>query len=191
MIYRAVVKLKSLEVEIRNTQRLPGYIPYFVDNIWEWLRPLEFPSRRFSAFASPTAQLAAEAVNCSLEHVYCVEMTSFGKACQIINAPDPIDAKLHPDVNRIKSVISKSLPRDWFDRSLAERLNLAALFLPCASRDEIDNLMSGATPFDIDEIRGAVTLWGDVKLFDPSRTDLKLHPRGEIFFEGSYRLRPL
>ncbi len=191
MIYRAVVNPSSLEVKSQNTQRAPGNIPYFVDNIWEWLRPVDYPSRRFSAFASPNAQIAADAINCSLDNVYSVEMILPGKACQIVEAPEPVDAKFHPDVRRLKDLIIKTLPRDWFDRPLAERLNLAALFLPCTSREEINDLFSGTTPFDVPKICNTVSLWRDVKLFNPLSEDAKLHPRGEIFFEGSYRLKAL
>ncbi len=44
----------------QTTLRIPSNFPYFVDNIWEWLRPAPMPSRRHAVYASPTPELALE-----------------------------------------------------------------------------------------------------------------------------------
>lgn len=40
------------------TRRTPGNVPYLVDNLWEYLRSENFPSRRHAVYASPTPELA-------------------------------------------------------------------------------------------------------------------------------------
>jgi hypothetical protein len=109
MIYR-VMRLSQaqsvpLSVTSATTSRAPGNVPYFVDNIWEWLRPEHMPSRRKAAFASPTPELAAMGANGSVDDAWQVELSENQKAVQITRDPCPEDARFHGDVARLKSVV--------------------------------------------------------------------------------------
>lgn len=60
-LFRAVAQKHYEEGKIiqRNPgRRLPSNIPYLVDNLLEFARPQEKPSRRHSVYASPTPELA-------------------------------------------------------------------------------------------------------------------------------------
>jgi len=41
-----------------GTIRIPSSVPYVVDNLWEWLRPVGMPSLRHAVYASPAPELA-------------------------------------------------------------------------------------------------------------------------------------
>lgn len=191
MIYRAVKDLTKADVPARHTPRPPGNISYFVDNIWEWLRPEGMPSRRHAAFASPCPNIAAKAVNGTIADVYRVEPASDANFCQLVKGDMPEDAKHHPDCALFKELIIKPLQDDWLAGPLERRLILAPLFIPCASKQEIDAVMAGEHPWDVEKIKARCSFWDDVKLFNPRETGQCPHPTGEIMFEGSYRLTPL
>lgn len=101
MIYRAVRKPKTLQVTALETMRPPGNVPYFVDNIWEWLHPKDMPTRRLAAFASPAADVAANAIGGSLDDVYHVELLDAQSALQLVQSKNPRDAKYHADIKNL------------------------------------------------------------------------------------------
>lgn len=56
-MYRAVHKASFVPDTVyseQKTKRVPNNVPHIIDNLWEMFRTEEFPSRRFSAYASPT-----------------------------------------------------------------------------------------------------------------------------------------
>ena len=185
-IYRAVREPRTMEFPRAMTNRSPGNVPYFVDNIWEWLRPASMPSRRRSAFASPTPELAARAAGVSDQHVYLVEFQGRQRCAQIYRSDDPSDARHHADLRRIRQTVDRYiLPKGWLDRPATARGPLGALFLPCLEKEEVEVCLQD---LDAGPLREACSFWDDVRPIDEASD---LHESGEIFFEGAYALRPV
>jgi hypothetical protein len=185
-IYRAVSKLDPHGYDAASSLRPPGNVPYLVDNLWEWARPKHLASRRVSAFASPLVELAAASANLNTADVYQVSVEAGRLACQIVRPEGISDAKFHPDVQHLRRLVIKSLPREWFALRAQDRADTAPLFLPCASRSDVEAALNGSQYFNLDEIQDAVTLWKDVQIFDMSAEPIDA--TGEIFFEGHYQL---
>lgn len=88
--------------------RIPSNVPYVVDNLWEWLRPEDMPSRRHAIYASPTPELALANASAALApgEIYV--------ACRVIVAPAHIrvaqlavrDAREHPDIRTVSRWVS-------------------------------------------------------------------------------------
>lgn len=183
---------KSVPVEIipPSTSRPPGNIPYFVDNIWEWLRPSNLPSRRRSAFASPTAELAAMASGGAVADAWKVELCDNQVALQLVRGQRLYDARYHEDIGRLKAkIVRELLPKFWFDLPLSDRLSEAALFMPCASAEDVSVAIRDSRFLDEEAIRSACSFWSDVEMFSADETPP--HGEGEIFFGGVYRLVPM
>jgi hypothetical protein len=187
MIYRVAKNVGDGSFAAAKTSRPPGNIPFYVDNIWEWLRPAAMASRRKAAFASPTPELAALAAQGDVADAWVVELVDAKPAYQIVNGLRPQDAKFHDDVARLKRVIIGQLRKSsWFDLPLTQRGPESHLFAPCLSQPEVESIFEASNFLQADEIRAASTFWADVRAFEAS--EAPLHPTGEIFFEGAYRL---
>lgn len=194
MIYRVVrakgPKAGPIEVGPAITSRPPGNVPYFVDNIWEWLRPHHMPSRRQAAFASPTPELAAMAAGGSVDDAWKVELCEQQAAVQLTRDPRPQDARYHADISRLKTtVLRELLAKSWYDLPVSERKWEAILFTPCASAQEVSDGIRNSSFLDEAAIRSVSTFWLDVDLFGSDEEPP--HNEGEIFFAGSYKLIPL
>lgn len=187
-MYRGTAKFTPETFAAATTPRAPGNVPFLVDNVWEWLRPASFPSRRFSAFAAPSVDGAATSAGCNINQVYRVELLDGQPACQLINGERPEDARYHADIDSLKRLIIRALPREWYQRPPAERGIEAVLFLPCATREDIDMVMQKSTLIDADSIRNSCSFWRDVALLKGAAKLQEMHHSGEIFFEGRYRL---
>ena len=188
MMYRGTANFTHETFAAATTPRAPGNVPFLVDNVWEWLRPASFPSRRFSAFAAPSIDGAAASAACSADQVYRVELLDAQPVCQLINGQRPEDARYHADIESLKRLIIRTLPREWYQRPPFERGIEAVLFLPCATNDDIDMVMQKSTLIDADNIRNSCSFWRDVALLQGDLTLQEMHHTGEIFFEGRYRL---
>lgn len=189
MIYRVARNVGNGSYAPATTSRAPSNVPYYVDNIWEWLRPDGAPSRRRAAFASPTPELAAAGAQGDVADAWRVELVDGQLAYQIIRGERPQDAKYHADIARLKSLIIGELRRSsWFDLPLSERKPELDLFVPCVSQSDMREIVEASSRFDAEMLRAACTFWSesDVKMFDPRQGPP--HPTGEIFFEGAYRL---
>lgn len=187
-MYRGTANFTHETFAAATTPRAPGNVPFLVDNVWEWLRPASFPSRRFSAFAAPSIDGAAASAACSTDEVYRVELLDAQPVCQLINGQRPEDARYHADIESLKRLIIRTLPREWYQRPPFERGIEAVLFLPCATRDDIDMVMQKSTLIDADNIRNSCSFWRDVALLRGDLMLQEMHHTGEIFFEGRYRL---
>lgn len=187
-MYRGTANFTHETFAAATTPRAPGNVPFLVDNVWEWLRPASFPSRRFSAFAAPSIDGAAASAACSTDQVYRVELLDAQPVCQLINGQRPEDAKFHADIESLKRLIIRTLPREWYQRPPFERGIEAVLFLPCATHDDIDMVMQKSTLIDADNIRNSCSFWRDVALLQGDLMLQEMHHTGEIFFEGRYRL---
>jgi len=188
-IYRAVPR-DTHEPGREHTRhpgsRLPGNVPYFVDNMWEFTRPHDKPSRRHAVYASPTVELAFDGAagvgRPRNGFVACrVECRTPPKTFQLSVA----DARYHPDVKRLQKAVHDKLSGrnpPGFD----ERLALAPLFLPGITRPELTAEMDRNAPLRelVEELASMVTLWSDAP-------DTAV---GELFFEieedNAYTLHP-
>jgi hypothetical protein len=158
--------------------RQPKHVPVLVDNLWEWSRPPQFPSRRSSMFGSPTPELALRfgpqgGVVCQ------VLLARPFRIAQLEGCPD---ARHHPDLERLTAMVSE-LPDDGL---------LQALETPLASPGMVAAALDNLEPGWALRLRAAVTLWTTARLtIDefPARVD----GVGEFFFEasGGYTLVPL
>ena len=131
MIYRVARNIGNGCYAPATTSRAPGNVPYYVDNIWEWLRPNGAPSRRRAAFASPTPELAAAGAQDDVADAWRVELVDGQPAYQITKGEHPQDAKHHADIARLKRLIMGELHHcAWFDLPLSERKPELDLFVP-------------------------------------------------------------
>lgn len=187
MIYRVARNVGDGSYAPATTSRAPGNVPYYVDNIWEWLRPEGAPSRRRAAFASPTPELAAAGAQGDVADAWRVELVDGQSAYQIVKGESPHDAKYHADIARLKSLIIGELRcHSWFDLPLSERKPELDLFVPCVSQADMHAIVEASTRLNVENVRNACTFWSDVEAFDPRQGPP--HPTGEIFFDGAYLL---
>ena len=100
-------------VEGRSTLRAPSNVSFVADNAWELMRlsknPL-IPSRRVSAFASPSqAQAVESAVNTGAE-VFKVTFENGDPLVAVLHGY--LDAKFHPDINRLQRAFAAQAMSD-------------------------------------------------------------------------------
>lgn len=105
MIYRVKKDPTSLIVQPVTTSRAPGNVPYLIDNLWEWLRPADYASRRTAAFASPTTELAAAGASGSVQDAWGLELLDGQPAFQINGGKNPADARHHEDIRRLQRLV--------------------------------------------------------------------------------------
>ncbi len=170
-----------------STMRPPGNVPYMVDNLWEWKRPEGYPCRRYALFASPTPELALE----SAKHkgrVFRVEPRGNVLLAQI----EEKDAKWHGDCQNLKNILrSRLMKAGWMELPLEGKRDIAPLWVPCLSREEVDRLFRLEPLCDIrEEIWGHITFWDNAIPFNLG--DDMPFPEGEIFLEADeWVLQPL
>lgn len=176
-LYRAVPKenLDYLTVYYRSrTARLPGNVPYFVDNIWEFCRTYDKPSRRYGVYASPTVELALE--NASAQHLNKDQYIT----CEV--APlNPVnayqlsvtDARHHPDIRNLQKLVHDYI-YDMKKPSLGDKQFMSALFVPGLTRQELENEILHNTELQnfMHKAVKIVSVWTDEAI-----------PNGELFFE--------
>jgi hypothetical protein len=189
-IFRSVKPEPDTTIELRmpkTTMRAPTYVPYVVDNLWEWKRPKSYSCRRFSVYASPQEYLATES-GPEGGTVYKVEFKGKFKLCQVKGWSD---SRKHPDCRSLKKVLTKRLGQDWIDSKISEKEELGRLWIPCLTKDEMNYLFGSNEKLrDIkDEIYNAITYWNDVALIKNGNG--LADPEGELFFEAEdgYYLR--
>lgn len=188
MIYRATPSAPRAQVTAKPTIRAPGNVPYLVDNLWEWLRPAEFPSRRTAAFASPSEELARMSQASPQCFVSRVILPEGWPVAQLVGGADRHDVKNHADVTGLRKIIMEQLGSDWLALPVQERGPEATLFTPCLRAQEVEDVIRNSTSLKADDLKSVSTFWKDVALTSyPSITD----EIGEIFFEvpaDGYRL---
>lgn len=161
--------------------RVPSNVPPLVDNLWEWARPQAFPSRRSSAFGSPTAAQALSS-GPPLGVACLVWLRPQFKLAQLRHCSD---ARNHPDVAALlKLFILQSSP--------AVSSVISTLQTPLATPFVVEAALRALGDEVPQAILEAITLWRDCLLwenFAPSTYD----PIGEFFFEApsGYILIPL
>ncbi len=176
-IYRSLSKA-SYSAELKRhktTKRAPSNVPYVVDNIWEWLRPVNMPTRRLTVCASPFKELALKYAT-SNDLLCSVRFAGKANVVQITNYQD---AKLHPDVKKLPRLITKYLGQHWLDSDLANKQTHGQLFIPLLSSEEVSDILSTPELLDLKEqLTKTSTFWQDVNHVngDYQLTD------GELFF---------
>lgn len=161
-----------------TTRRAPANVPYLVDNLWEWKRPRDFPSRRFSVFASPLAELALKSAG-EGRRAYRVEL--LGEACIAqVNVPDSKD---HPDCRTLRGLVKQLLGQSWIDAALSAKLDAGRLFIPCLTDTELDELFSTSRLREVKtQLWNGINYWEDVRLVHEAEP--WPYPNGELFFKA-------
>lgn len=177
ILYRAIPKgdfQPTAKIQRVSGRRLPGNIPYLVDNLWEFSRPSALPSRRHAVYASPTPELALE--NASVFNVapggYVACRLEFHVEPPMVQLAVP-DARQHPDVGHLQKLVNKRLSQ-WAAYDLADKQSLSALFLPGVTKEELQVAMTSSQLLAdlVTEAAAAVRLWQSAPA-----------PDGELFFE--------
>lgn len=188
-VYRAVPK-QQLQPGARlhrvPGRRLPGNIPYPVDNLWEFTRPPTLPSRRHAVYASSSPELAL--MNASAwkgeADAYVACRIEFHIRPPMVQLSVP-DAREHPDVGHLQKLINQRL-RQWAGEEMAVKQQFAALFLPGVAKHELLIAMKASVLLDnlVVEAAAKVGLWQAAPVAD-----------GELFFEiaedNFYMLHPV
>lgn len=171
------------------TRRLPSNIPYFVDNIWEFLRPADKPSRRHAIYASPAIELAAENASASTDGGYTVYRLMFERPPAFMQL-SVTDARHHPDIKALQRIVHGVLGADFGSLLLSAKMEVAPLFLPGVSAAELDQAAKSSSQLRdiLHQAANASTIWVGGEVLDPTS-------KGELFFEleedNSYTLQPL
>lgn len=179
-LFRAVRPPVKSPVLPRTTKRAPTNVPYLVDNLWEWTRPEEYPSRRTAVFAAPTPELAAASQPPGADVVVCrLELPADWPVAQITRAPTRHDARYHPDGRALVRAVMTALGQDWLELSADQRGPEGRLFQPCLEKAEVEAVLAQSALLDANAIRVAVAFWGDVDLLT---AETMSDPEGEVFF---------
>lgn len=184
-MFRAIPKDGFDESKIyqaQSTRRMPSNIPYVVDNIWEWLRPEDFPSRRFAAYASPTPELAlanASAVGSNPDLYTVCEVVFNTRNIKIAHIPLK-DAREHKEISAIMRHVASYLGKDFSNMSISEKAQHAALYMPSVSKEELDlYFMSSPSAKKLaEDLKEISTFWKESSLIPRGHN-------GELFFEVS------
>lgn len=164
------------------TRRTPSNVPYLVDNIWEWLRPEQYPSRRFAAYASPTVELALENASAvgSNKDDYIVCEIQFNEEDIKVAHIGVKDARYHQDISKIMRHVVASLGKDFSNMSLKEKVQYAPLFMPAISKEEMNEYFNSSEEAKklANELKTMSTFWNDAHI-EPQ------NHHGELFFEVS------
>ena len=169
--------------------RPPRNVPYVVDNLWEWKRPHEYPSRRHSAFANPQPALAQQE-GPKGGSVYSVEFKGKFKLGQLIGWKNSMH---HPDCEWLRRLLFDRFGQQWLQGRLADKEELGRLWIPCLTKDDMNELFGRVNLLRAmrNEVYDAITYWNDVMLIE----DIGHIPdaEGELFFEtvDGYYLRSL
>ena len=160
----------------RAETRLPGNLPYLIDNLWEYTRPANMPSRRTAVFASPSAALAlagAIAGDRSADQYHALEVMLARMPAKLMQLSTR-DARYHPDLPRLQKIVNGAAG-GWFGRNAASKAPLAPLFLPGTTKEELVSAMVESSELRalVERAAAKITMWSD----PPDQE------QGEIVFE--------
>lgn len=197
ILYRSIAAKNGtfkMNYKFRPTMRGPGNVPYIIDNLWEWLRPEDYPNRRFAAYASPSQELALKS-GPEEGTVFYVEFPGAYKLAQLTKYSD---SKFHPDCKGVKKKIISLLTEEvkdwWLNWDVTRKTRMGQLWIPCLTKEEVETIFNEEPILKNikDKVASMITYWKDVELIDPETGKLE-NPEGEIFFEArdGYRLIPI
>ena len=160
-IYRSLSK-NSYSPDLKHhkqTKRAPSNVPYLVDNIWEWLRPDNMPTRRLTVCASPFKKLALKYATSN--DLLCT--VRFAGKANVVQISQYQDAKLHPDVKALPRLVTKYLGQDWLDSDLMNKQAYGQLFFPLLNSDETNSILTTPKLHDLkQQLVNTSTFWQDV-----------------------------
>ncbi len=161
------------------TRRAPGNIPYIVDNLWEWVRPEHYPSRRHCICVSPKANLALRAGGAKNGSVYTVIIKQPYKLAQI----EQWDAREHLDVKDLPKKVLELLGESWLNGPANLKAPISLLWTPCLIKEEVERLFENEILTGIkSEVKNSIHFWQDAKI--QSIDAPWAYPEGEGFFEA-------
>lgn len=160
-----------------------------VDNLWEWSRPHEFPSRRHCVCASPNDKVAARFGGSTNGAAFKIGNLV---GAQVARIPQQ-DARYHPDATSLHKTLLKLLDPNWVGCSgdLQGKQAVASLRMPCLSREEAEALFKNNRRLARieDKLCAEIKFWVDAKVV--SMTSAWPFADGEVFFEAdSWHLIP-
>lgn len=178
-IFRAVPRIgfdPTKNYRGRAETRLPGNLPYLIDNLWEYTRPTNLPSRRTAVFASPSATLALQgaiAGDRTADQYHACEL-NFGTPPTKLMQLSVRDARYHADLPRIQKIVNQTAG-NWFGRDADSKALLAPLFMPGTTKIELARAIevSDELRMLVEKAAASVTMWSDL----PDENE------GEIVFE--------
>lgn len=195
-LYRAIIDTAShvdgaLIQETRASRRIPRNVPYVVDNVWEYLRPGNAPSRRHAAYASPTPELAGSNASSpwgSSYNVWEVELEP-----QDVIAICPVsDAKHHADVRRVPAALMELLEPTLGAADFETNREYSPLFMPAAAGADLTCFFKTHTELAA-KARAASSFWQEAKVltFEQLLQAPQLAESAEIFFDArkGFRVR--
>ena len=189
-IYRSVLLMGGVApdklLRTDDIPRPPVSVPNVVDNLWEWVRPDRFPSRRFAIFASPTRELA-ESHGPEGGHVYRVEFHGPVVICQVRGYRN---SKRHPECVSLPIFLYEHLGPSFLAAAMERKIEAGRLWLPCLTKSEVDRLFEESPELRAlrDDLRKTVRYWDDVVLVDDEHG---MDEESEVFFDApdGYYLR--
>jgi hypothetical protein len=182
-----------LITKTRASRRIPRHVPYVVDNVWEYLRPPSAPSRRHSAYASPTPELALRNASSqfgTINVVWEIELP----ATDTVVICSTSDAKYHADVKRVPAALLSSIEGILGAKSFQFTQLFAPIYLPGVTKEDLQPLFD-ARPEVLAQARNIASFWNDAHIL--TFAELALSPTiaesSEIFFDSrnGYRLRAI
>lgn len=175
-IYRAVPKgNEGRKLAANAGRRLPSVVSYVADNLWEFTRPTHLPSRRQALYASSTPELALASAAADAPDGYVACRLKFDTLPAMYQLP-VTDARYHKDITNLQKAINKKL-RDWNNRTLADKIALAPLFVPGITKEELQAAMDQNELLRavVEDAAAQVTFW--------NADQATVAPTGELFFE--------
>jgi hypothetical protein len=176
-------KLNSIN-PCRKTLRLPGNVPFVIDNLWEWKRPEGFPCRRHSVYASPIPELAKK-LGREEGQVYRIKICGNYMLAQVKKHKD---SKYHPECHSLNKALQKKLGMsgrnaNWVNKSLADKTTIGRLWMPGLSKEQVEELFTDVIQLSEikSEIYEMIKYWDNVMLI---RQENICDPQGELFFES-------
>lgn len=158
------------------TRRIPAYVPYLVDNLWEWKRPEELPSRRHAVFASPSPELAVKSGPAGGQ-VFRVDMQGPANVAQVCVS----DSRDHRECKSLSRILKELLGQNWIDADLHVKQDAGRLYIPGLSKAEIDQLFAAGVLSQLRQrVWEAIRYWDDVRIVGPNESWPS--PDGEVFF---------
>jgi hypothetical protein len=168
-IFRSVTPSAETTFYTPAGKRVPRSVPILIDNIWESLRPPGLPSRRSSAFGSPSPTLAAQFGPPG----GVVGQVFIRPPCIIAQIACCSDASLHPDIDVASYIIHHSgLPIELI-RKVSSRI---------LAGNDVTELLAGF-PGVQGSLREAVAMWSQC-IEVPLGTQKAPDEIGEFIFEA-------
>jgi hypothetical protein len=182
-IYRAVLSENFKENKVYQgltTRRAPSNVPYLIDNIWEFLRPEHFPSRRHAIYASPSIEFALQNASSGVtnsRYIGCELTFNLANLPLKIAHLQVADARYHADIKNLQKVVMNQLAIN--NEMLENKQEFSCLFLPCVSKEELTLQAQNNVRIKevLDECKKQSTFWQDALNFPDMESP------GELFFE--------